>query len=348
MKLIIQIPCLNEAESLPATLAALPQHVEGFDEVEVMVIDDGSTDNTMAVAKSLGVKDPISLNGHQGLARAFLAGLVAAVERGADVIVNTDADNQYQAGSIEALVKPIVEKRADIVVGARPIPTMRHFSPVKRWLQRLGSGVVRGLSGTDVSDAPSGFRAMTREVALRLSVFGDFTYTIETIIQAGLGRLRVVSVPVGVNATTRPSRLFRSNWSYVCRSLSTMTSAYLIDRPTRLFSILAIVFFVLGSALGVRYLILMGLGEGRGHIQSVIACSALILCSLFTALIGVLAHLLSINRRLLEEVRYLVRTLALQRSGDSSQRLPLSSCVDVDQGFARPQSRESFSETGGG
>ena len=307
MKLIIQIPCLNEAGTLPATIAELPRHVEGFASVELLVIDDGSTDGTSHVARALGADHVVRLNGKQGLARAFMAGIVASTERGADVIVNTDADNQYSAEDIKVLVKPIIEGRADMVIGARPIRSLRHFSVTKRLLQALGSKMVRTFSGTSVLDAPSGFRAMTREAALRLNVFGDFTYTIETIIQAGLSNLRIVSVPIRVNGPTRPSRLFRSNLGYICRSMLTMATVYTIYRPTRIFGVLSTGLFAAGFALGIRYMNFMRIGEGRGHVQSSVACATLILSGVFMASIGVVAHLLSINRRLLEEIRYLER-----------------------------------------
>lgn len=324
MKLIIQVPCLNESRALPATLADLPREVEGFESVEILVIDDGSTDATVDVACSLGVDHIVRMNGHQGLAKAFMAGLIAAMKLGADVIVNTDADNQYNGHDIQAIVQPILEGRADIVVGTRPVTTMQHFSAVKRFLQVLGSRVVQALSGAQIGDATSGFRALTRDAALRLNVFTDFTYTIETLIQAGLGRLRITSVPVRVNPPTRASRLFRSNWSYVYRSILTMVNVYVIYRPTRLFSILAISFLISGAVLGIRYGILMMLGEGTGHVQSVIACATLVLCGVFMALIGIIAHLLSINRRLLEELRYLVRATLPWVPGDAHEQRSVS------------------------
>ena len=320
MKLIIQIPCLNEAESLPLALADLPQTLPGFDSIEVLVIDDGSTDETVEVARSHGVEHIVRMHGHQGLARAFMAGIVAATERGADVIVNTDADNQYDARDIEALVKPILEGQADLVVGARPIGTIRQFSLLKRCLQSLGSRVVRTLSGSCVRDAPSGFRAMTRDAALRLNVFSGFSYTIETIVQSGLCNLRIVSVPVRVNETLRPSRLFKSNASYVYRSILTMLSVYIIYRPARIFGSLAAAFLAVGLALGIRYLVLMLLGEGTGHVQSVIACGVFLLCGVFMAAMGVVAHLLSINRRLLEELRYLARSRGREKLHDAAEQ----------------------------
>jgi glycosyltransferase involved in cell wall biosynthesis len=309
MKLIIQIPCLNEAETLPTTLAALPREVPGFDEVEVLIVDDGSTDGTAAVARARGAHHVIRMNGNQGLARAFMAGLVAAIELGADVVVNTDADNQYRPEFIPALVRPILEGEADLVIGARPVHSIRHFSPVKRFLQALGSRVVRAACGADVRDAPSGFRALSRHAALRLNVFGDFTYTIETAIQAGLSNLRVVSVPVQVNPPVRPSRLFRSNLYYVCRCAATIAAVYVIYRPVHLFGALALAFFAPGLYLGVRFLYLFAAGEGGGHVQSLIACAILMLSGVFMSAVGVIAHLQKINRQLLEELRFLARHL---------------------------------------
>jgi glycosyltransferase involved in cell wall biosynthesis len=307
MKLIIQIPCFNEAESLPTTLAALPQRVNGCDVVETLVIDDGSTDDTVNIARKLGVNHVHCLNGHQGLAKAFISGLIAAVECGADVIVNTDADNQYDARDIEALMKPILANKADMVVGARPIASMRHFSTVKRLLQLGGSFIVRMLSGADVLDAASGFRAFSREAALRLNVFCDFTYTIETILQARINRLRVVSVPVRVNGATRPSRLFRSSLIYVLRSGGTMLHTFGVYRPTWIIGFATFLMFFIASILGCRFWNTMA-AEGEGHLESGIACAVFLLCSVFMAAIGMVARLQEINRQLLEETRYLLRS----------------------------------------
>lgn len=304
MKLVIQIPCLNEAETLPATLAALPRSVDGFDSVEILVVDDGSTDGTADVARACGADRVLRLAGHQGLARAYLAGLAAAVRAGADVIVNTDADNQYDARDIPALVGPILHGRADLVVGARPVESLAHFSPAKRLLQRVGSRVVRAASGTDVPDAPSGFRAVTRDAAARLNVFGRFTYTVETLVQAGLAGLRVASVPVRVNPPTRPSRLFRSNMEYVCRNAATIAHVYLVYRPWRAFAAAGAAFVAGGTVLALRYLGLMAEGEGKGHVHSLILASTLTLAGVILVGCGALAHLLAINRRLLEDVRY--------------------------------------------
>ncbi len=308
MKLIVQIPCFNEEATLPATLACLPRQVPGFTQVEWLVIDDGSTDRTVEVARAHGVDHVVSMNGNQGLARAYMAGLSAAADLGADVIASTDADNQYLAEDIVALVRPILHGSADIVIGARPIETIRHFSALKRGLQRLGSSVVRALSGTNIRDAPSGFRAMTRAAALRLNVFSSYTYTLETIIQAGHSNLRILDVPIRVNPPTRPSRLIRSIASYVRRSIFDLLSAYLIYRPTRIFGVAAVLFLTPAALLALRYLILAGLGFGKGHIQSVIASGVLAICGVFMLAIGVVAHLLAINRRLLEEIRFLERS----------------------------------------
>jgi len=314
MKLIIQVPCYDEESTLPETLADLPREVEGFTKVEWLVVDDGSRDGTSEVARNHGVDHVVRLNHNHGLAHAFMTGLRRGIELGADVIVNTDADNQYRSKDLPNLVRPILDGEADIVVGARSIETIEHFSAVKRILQRLGSRVVRTLSRTEIQDAPSGFRAISRDAALRLNVFTRYTYTLETIIQAGLCDLRVVNVPVGVHPPTRPSRLIRSVGSYVWRSLQTMLSVYLIYKPIRLFGFLAFLFLTPGFLLAVRYLYFAWIGEGKGHVQSVIVGGALVVCGIFMLAVATLAHLQAINRRLLEELRYQER----KRSGGPS------------------------------
>lgn len=302
--LVIQICAHNEERTLPATLRDLPRRVGGADRVRVLVVDDGSTDATSRVAIEHGADVVVRHPSRQGLARAFMTAIRASVDAGGDVIVHTDADNQYRASDIPDLLAPIMAGQADIVVGARPIEAIRHFSRSKRLLQRLGSAVVRSLSGTSVADAPSGFRAYTRDAALRLNVFNSFSYTLETLIQAGQANLRVISVPIGVNDPTRPSRLARGTLHYVARSTAAIVGAYIAYRPVRLFGLIAAMMAAPSLVLGVRYLVLMLQGAGKGHVQSVIVASALGACAVFMLAIGAIAHLLSVNRRLLEELRY--------------------------------------------
>jgi glycosyltransferase involved in cell wall biosynthesis len=303
MKLVIQIPAWNEEEHLPETLAALPSSIEGIDEVEVLVVDDGSTDRTAEVACETGA-EVVRLPVHRGLAVAFSTGLRNAVEHGADVIVNTDADNQYDARDIPALVRPILDGSAQMVIGDRQVSTLRHFSSVKRLLQKLGSWVVRRLSGTAVRDATSGFRAISRTAALRLHVFTRFTYTLETILQAGEAGLKVVSVPVRVIAgERRPSRLFQSDFGYVLRSLASMVRIVILYNPLRIFLMLGAVPVVLGSALLVRFLYFYLFGiSPAGHVQSLILAVILIVIGALVWLAGVMADLTAVNRRLLEEL----------------------------------------------
>jgi glycosyltransferase involved in cell wall biosynthesis len=303
MKLIIQIPCFNEAETLPITLSELPKEIPGIDRIEVLIIDDGSTDETVAVARRLGVHHVVGSRKNQGLARTFLMGIHACLERGADIIVNTDADNQYVGADIEKLVRPILEGRADLVIGARPIADIQHFSPVKKLLQRFGSWVVRVVSGTNVADAPSGFRAISREAALGLNVFSTYTYTLETVIQAGLRNMSVVSVPIRVNGDLRPSRLVKSISSYVKRSIFTMFRIFVVYQPLKFFVAVGTVPFLLGLALGGRFLVFYFLDAGAGHIQSLILAAVLLLLGFQTFLLGVISDLLSVNRRLLEELQ---------------------------------------------
>jgi glycosyltransferase involved in cell wall biosynthesis len=306
MKLIIQIPCFNEAETLAIALAALPRQVPGFDIVEWLVIDDGSQDSTVEVAKANGVDHIVRHPRNQGLARAFMTGLDSCLHLGADVIVNTDADNQYNADDIPALTAPIVTRRADIVVGARPIEANQHFSLAKKLLQKLGSWVVRVASNTDIPDAPSGFRAMSRSAAQRLMVFNDYTYTLETIIQAGQKNMAITSVPIRVNEDLRPSRLVRSIPSYIQRSIVTIVRIFIIYRPFRFFASIGAVLFGAGFLIGLRFLWHYFHGEGEGHIQSLILAGALLLMGFQTFLVAFLADLLAANRGLIEDLRYFV------------------------------------------
>ena len=310
MKLIIQIPCFNEAETLGITLGELPRQVEGFDQVEWLIIDDGSTDKTVEVALAHGVDHVVRHTRNQGLARGFMNGLQACLQHGADVIVNTDADNQYQALDIPLLTAPIVAGKADIVVGARPIHTIEHFSPIKKALQKLGSWVVRVASKTDIPDAPSGFRAMSRSAAQRLMVFSDYTYTLETIIQAGQKNMAITSVPIRVNGDLRPSRLVKSISSYVQRSIVTIIRVFAIYRPFRFFGYIGGSLLTVGVLIGLRFVykwLTNDLGYD-GHIQSLILASALIVMGFQTLLIAFVADMLSANRKMLEEIR----TLSLQ------------------------------------
>jgi len=304
MKLVIQIPCLNEAATLGAALATLPRTVEGFETVEWLVVDDGSTDGTAELARKLGVDHVIRHPVNRGLAAAFMTGIDAALQHGADVIVNTDADNQYEAADIPLLVQPILDHRADMVIGARPIAQTEHFSWIKKKLQQLGSWAVRIASKTDVADAPSGFRALTRETAMRLNVFNAYTYTLETIIQAGLSNLAVVSVPIRTNPDLRPSRLVKSIPNYVKRSLMTIVRVFVIYRPLALFMWTSAILTLIGVALGARYLGYLFTGHGGGHVQSLILAALCILLGGLSFMIGLLADLIATNRKLLEQIDF--------------------------------------------
>lgn len=303
MKLIIQIPCLNESESLPITLGDLPRSMPGVDTIEWLIVDDGSTDDTVEVAKQHGVDHIVSLGHNQGLAVAFMAGVQHALAQGADIVVNTDADNQYCGDDIALLVAPILQGEADIVVGERPIMSTQHFSPIKKYLQKLGSWVVRLASGTDIPDAPSGFRAMSRGAARRLNVFSGYTYTLETIIQAGQRNMRITSVPIRTNGELRPSRLFTGIPQYIKKSVFTILRVFVIYKPFLFFMSIGLGLFGAGAILAFRYLYFLLAGDSGGHVQSLILASILIGIGFQTMLIAFVADLLSVNRRLLEEVK---------------------------------------------
>jgi len=309
MKLIIQIPCYNEADSLPTALRDLPREVDGIDKVEWLVIDDGSTDATVETAKANGVDHIVSFTRNQGLARAFLSGLDACIKLGADVIVNTDADNQYNAADIPLLVRPILEKRAEIVVGSRPIKEIEHFSPSKKILQRFGSWVVRYVSKTEVTDAPSGFRAMSREAALRLNVYNEYTYTLETIIQAGQKNMSVISVPVRVNEELRPSRLVSSITDYIKRSVLTIIRIFVVYKPFKFFMTIGSLLFASGFIIGLRYIYYIFTVGGEGHIQSLILSAILLGIGFQTMLSAFLADLHAVNRRLMEDIQYRMKAM---------------------------------------
>lgn len=317
MKLIIQIPCLNEAETLAIALAELPREVAGFDQVEWLIIDDGSQDDTAKVAWEHGVDHVVRHPVNRGLAAAFMSGIEACLRLGADVIVNTDADNQYCAADIPKLTAPVLAYEADITIGARPIADTEHFSWIKKRLQHLGSWAVRVASKTDVVDAPSGFRAFSREAAMRLNVFNAYTYTLETIIQAGLSNMRVISVPVRTNADLRPSRLVKSISSYVKRSLVTILRVFVIYRPLWLFLWTGALFGIAGVGLGLRFLYFYFVGGGNGHIQSVILAALLIILGTLLCLMGFLADLIATNRKLLERVHLRLQRVEHKLNADS-------------------------------
>lgn len=304
MKLIIQIPCYNEADTLAIALAALPRQIPGVDQVEFLIVDDGSTDRTVETAKACGVDHVIRHFTNLGLARAFMTGMQSALALGADIIVNTDADNQYNASDIPALIAPILEKRAEYVIGTRPIAEIEHFSPAKKLLQKFGSWMVRKVSQTVVEDAPSGFRAITRDAALRLNVFNTYTYTLETIIQAGSKNIPIVCVPIRVNEDLRPSRLVKSIPGYIRRSIFTMLRIAVVYRPFRFFMTIGVVLMVLGALPGLRFLWHYWHGTGGGMIQSLILAAILILMGTIGMMIAFIADLLSVNRQLLEDLQY--------------------------------------------
>jgi glycosyltransferase involved in cell wall biosynthesis len=283
-KLIIQIPCFNEEQSLPVSLPVLPREVPGIDVVEWLIIDDGSQDRTVEVAKSLGVDHIVRMKRNSGLAKVFMAGLDACLALGADVIVNTDADNQYCADDIPKLVEPILAGRADYVIGARPIADIPHFSPIKKALQKLGSWAVRVASNTEVPDAPSGFRAMSRACALRLNVNTEYTYTIETIIQAGRAGMAIENVDIRVNEDLRPSRLVKSISSYVRRSLVTIARVFMTYKPMKFFMVPGLAMVIIGVVGGLRYMYFYAIGQGQGHLQSLVLTAILILMGVQMAL----------------------------------------------------------------
>jgi glycosyltransferase involved in cell wall biosynthesis len=324
LKLIIQIPCYNEAATLPVTLASLPREVAGVECVEWLVIDDGSEDDTAQVAKDCGVDYVVRHARNLGLARAFLTGLDACLQLGAGVIVNTDADNQYSAEDIPALVAPIIDGSAEIVVGARPIESIEHFSPVKKLLQRIGSWAVRVASNTDVPDAPSGFRAISAEAARRLMVFNDYTYTLETIIQAGQKNMAITSVPVHVNPDLRASRLVRSTASYIRRNIVTMLRIFMIYRPVRFFGYFGGALFAIGFLIGCRFLWHYSHGHGNGHVQSLILAAIFLGMGFQTGLVALLADLAAANRRLIEDVRSRVQEISVQRADGGLKKYSMS------------------------
>jgi glycosyltransferase involved in cell wall biosynthesis len=322
MKLIVQIPCFNEEAHLPATLADLPRDVPGFERVEWLVIDDGSSDRTVEVAREHGVDHVVRLTNNKGLAAAFQAGLDACLKLGADVIVNTDADNQYFGGDVPKLVEPIVRGEADMVIGDRDIDSIEHFSPAKKRLQRLGSAVVRRASETGVPDTTSGFRAYNREAALQVQVVSRFTYTLETIIQAGKMLVAVEHVPIRTNAKTRDSRLFPSIWAYVRRNALSIFRVYTMYEPLRVFAVAAAAAALVGAVIWVRFLYFFFSGEGSGHIQSLILGSTLFVVAVQLAALGVVSDILASSRVLQQRILERVRRVELQVGVEPSHYEP--------------------------
>jgi glycosyltransferase involved in cell wall biosynthesis len=322
LKLVIQIPCLNEEATLPATLADLPRQIPGVRTIEILVVDDGSTDRTGEVARAHGVTRVVRFAERQGLAAAFARGLLEALAMGADIIVNTDADNQYQGRDIPKLVAPVLAGRADIVIGNRQIDTVPEFSPLKKLLQKLGSRVVRGLSHTRVPDATSGFRAYSREAALRLTVVSGFTYTLETVIQAAQKNLTVDHVPVGTNPRTRESRLFTHMGSYIQRSVATMLRVYILYQPLKAFMAVSATFLLAAFILFLRFLYYFVITQPApsGHVQSLVIAGALAIMGVLIAVLGVLSDLTAMNRRLLEEILTNTRVVRYGRGAHDERR----------------------------
>jgi glycosyltransferase involved in cell wall biosynthesis len=319
MKLIVQIPCFNEETSLPLTLRDIPRTIEGIDKIEILVIDDGSTDRTAEIAKELGVDHIVKFTKNKGLARAFTSGIDASIKLGADIIVNTDADNQYKGEDIPKLIKPILEGKADIVVGDRRVNSIEHFSSTKKVLQSVGSWVVRKLSETDIPDTTSGFRAYSKDAALKLNIVSPFTYTLESIIQAGKKHMTIVHVPIRTNEKLRESRLFKSIPAYIKRSIITIIRMYTMFQPLKVFFYIGISLFSLGCLGILRFLYFFFAAGGAGHIQSLIVSGVLIILGFMLLMIGLIADIISFNRQLIEDTLYRVRKMELSQSSRKSE-----------------------------
>ena len=319
MKLIIQIPCYNEEKTLELAYNDLPRHIDGIDTIEYLIINDGSQDNTVQRARELGFHHIVSFKRNKGLAKGFMAGIDACLHLGADIIVNTDADNQYCGADIEKIVRPILDEKADIVIGERPIDETEHFSWKKKKFQHLGSWVVRVASDTNIPDAPSGFRAYSRDAALRLNVVNEYTYTLETIIQAGNNKTAMTSVPIRTNPETRPSRLFSSMWRYMKRSSTVITRSFVMYKPLKFFMTIGFILLLFGAVLGIRFLIFLASGDGSGHVQSLILTAILVMMGFQTITIGLLGDTISANRKLLEDVQYRVRKMECGKSDEEKR-----------------------------
>ncbi len=309
MKLIIQIPCYNEAETLEIALNDLPKQIDGIDEIEYLIINDGSSDDTERVALEWGVNYIVHFKRNLGLAKGFLAGIDLALRHGADIIVNTDADNQYSGADIAKLIQPILKREADIVIGERPIDEIQEFSLVKKKLQKFGSWVVRVASKTDIPDAPSGFRAYSRKAAMRVNVHNEYTYTLETIVQAGRNKMAITSVPVHTNPELRKSRLMNSMAAYIKKSMLTILRAVLMYKPMKVFTMISSVFIFIGMMIGIRFLYFYFNGNGGGHVQSLILATMMIIIGFQTLVTGLQADIISANRKILEDMQFRIKKL---------------------------------------
>lgn len=309
VKLIVQIPCYNEEETLPLTIADIPKRIDGVDEIETLIIDDGSDDRTIEVARKLGVNHIVKQVSNRGLALAFKAGMDACLRLGADIIVNTDGDNQYFGGDIPRLIEPILKGKAEIVIGDRQTDTIEHFSSLKKKLQKLGSSVVRRFSKSNVADTTSGFRAYSRDAALRMNVVSEYTYTLETIIDAGLKKMAIENVPIRTNGKLRESRLFKSPWGYIKKSAATIVRTSVSRSPLKMFLPIAMVVFLIGVILAIRYLVFWGMGEGGGHVQSLLLSAILLICSFLMAMFALLADAISAQRKVMDEILYRVKKI---------------------------------------
>ncbi len=309
MKLIIQIPCYNEADTLEIALNDLPRQIDGIDEIEYLIINDGSSDDTEKVALEWGVNYIVHFKRNLGLAKGFLAGIDLALRHGADIIVNTDADNQYSGADIEKLIQPILKREADIVIGERPIDEIEEFSLVKKKLQKFGSWVVRIASKTDIPDAPSGFRAYSRKAAMRVNVHNEYTYTLETIVQAGRNKMAITSVPVHTNPELRKSRLMNSMAAYIKKSMLTILRAVLMYKPMKVFTMISSIFIFVGMMIGIRFLFFYFNGDGGGHVQSLILATMMIIIGFQTFVTGLQADIISANRKILEDMQFRIKKL---------------------------------------
>jgi len=320
MKLIIQIPCYNEEETLAGTIADLPRELEGVDVIEYLIVNDGSRDNTVEAARALGVDHIVSYPNNKGLAHAFSAGIDASLRLGADIIVNTDADNQYCGADVEKLIEPILAGQAEIVVGERPISDIEHFSAQKKRFQRFGSMVVRIASGTDIPDAPSGFRAYTRDAAMRINVFNQYTYTLETIIQAGMNKIPIASVQIRTNPQTRESRLFKNMWSYIRRSATVIIRSFMMYSPLRFFVSIGAVIGAVGLAFVIRFIVIAITDSPEGHIQSLVLSAMMIMVGMQFVVSGLQADIISANRKILEDIQYRIKQKDYSENGSEEDK----------------------------